>query len=221
MLQLKNIIKESIREVLNEKEDKIVIYHGTPFEKNAIGIKNNGLQQVGDFIIAGGDGSPSINGRSYVAKELWNAVRYSFFKPSSMNLEWNDYTNKYPFGYVFEFNIKLSELLPDEDAIGEMVGDFLNKNKNKFLGKYLNNIDKNLLYKVKQGSFDGFAEIGKIIEPMLTKEDIKTIVLNSRTGTVNKNIIPIKSYKIKKPNTQFFNTENKYLDWFYKYRQIF
>lgn len=224
-MELRKIIKTIIREYLNEQEnisnDNVTIYHGTPFEKSAILIKKNGLQQVGDFIVSGGDGSPSMNNRSYVAKDLWNAIRYSFFKPSSINLQWSDYINQYPFGYVFQFNIALSELLPDEDAIGAMVSEFLNKNENKFLSKYLNSINKELLNNVKLGSFDAFAEIGKIIEPNLSNEDKKNIVLQSRTATVAKPIKPTKSFKIKKPNTQFMKNTNDYVDWFNKNKQIF
>ena len=224
-MELRKFIKTTIREYLNEQlnvgNDNITVYHGTPFEKSAIGIKNNGLQQVGDFIVSGGDGSPSMNNRSYVAKDLWNAIRYSFFKPSSMNLDWINYINQYPFGYVFQFNIALSELLPDEDAIGAMVSEFLNKNENKFLSKYLSNINKDLLNNVKEGSYAAFAEIGKIIEPNLSNEDKKSIVLQSRTATINKPIKPTKSFKIRKPNTQFMKNTNDYVDWFNKNKQNF
>ena len=83
------------KQFLNEQDTGIIkIYHGVPFKNSADGIKKNGLQQVGDFVPVGGDGSPSIGNRSYVAKELWNAIRYSFMKPNSINMEWNEYIKK-------------------------------------------------------------------------------------------------------------------------------
>lgn len=210
-MNLIKIINEEINNLLN---GNIIIYHGTPFKKNADGILNNGLQQVGDFIVAGGAGSPSINGRSYVAKELWNAIRYSFYQPNTINLNWNDYIKSEPYGYVFEFSVNVNELLPDEDAIGEGVSEYLNKGNYDFYKKYLTNIDNNLLNKVKKGEFEAFAQIGKIIEPMLTNNDILKIVNNSRTATINKPILPQRAYKIKKPSVQFFKTPNDYTNYF-------
>lgn len=197
--------------------DLIKVYHGVPLKNSADGIKKSGLQQVGDFVPVGGDGSPSIGNRSYVAKELWNAIRYSFMKPSSINMEWDEYVKKEPYSFVFEFNVSINELLPDEDAIGAGISDFLNGKNNNFYQKYLAKIDKNLLNSTKEGSFDAFAKIGKIIEPQLTNDDKNTIITNSQTATIDKPIFPTKSYIVSKPNTQFFKTKEEYVDWFNKH----
>ena len=104
-------------DILNDK--KINVYHGTSFLKNAEGIINNGLQPIGNFItVGGGDESPSMGGRSYVGKELWNAIRYSFMMNRSYST-WEEFIKKEPYGYVFEFLIDVNTLLPDEDDEGK------------------------------------------------------------------------------------------------------
>jgi hypothetical protein len=219
MRRLINVVK-NYKQFVNEQEaDTIKIYHGVPFKNSADGIKKNGLQQVGDFVPVGGDGSPSIKNRSYVAKELWNAVRYSFMKPDSINMEWNNYIKKEPYSFVFEFDIPINELLPDEDAIGAGVSEYLNKGNNNFYQKYLSNLDGALLNKVKEGNFNAFAQIGKIIEPKLSIEDKKNVIKHSLTATIDKPIFPSKSYIFNKPNVQFFKNKEEYLNWFNEYHK--
>lgn len=222
MKHLKRFTEHIILQLLSEAvNSSITLYHGTPFEKNAAGIKRNGLGAAKEFIITGGDGSPGITGRSYLAKEMWNAIRYSFFKPDSLNIEWSEYIKEHPYGYVFEFSIPIDSLLPDEDAIGEMLNKYLEKGENNFLEKYIKNIDRSILNQVKAGSFDAYAKAGKIIEPKLTLEDLKKIILDSKTATVSEVIRPSKIFKVKKPAVQFFERSKDYVDWFNKYKQKF
>lgn len=198
-------------DILNDK--KINVYHGTSFLKNAEGIINNGLQPIGNFItVGGGDESPSMGGRSYVGKELWNAIRYSFMMNRSYST-WEEFIKKEPYGYVFEFLIDVNTLLPDEDDIGYGVNKFLNGKGYTFYEKYLINVDKNLLERVKNGEFIGYAEIGKLIEPKLNDEDKKNVLIKSKTATVDEPIFPVRYYKIKKPNVEFFFQKNDYVNW--------
>lgn len=218
---IRHFVSTILRRCLSEHQSSMIkIYHGTPFKSSANGIRNNGLQQVGDFLSVGGDGSPSMQNRSYVAKELWNVIRYSFMMPSSLKIKWAEFIKKEPYSFVFEFNISIDELLPDEGAIGQGVCDFLNGKGNEFYKKYLANIDKALLKKTKQGYFNAFAQTGKIIEPMLTDQDKVFITRNTPTATVDKPIYPTKTYLIKKPNVQFFKTKEEYIDWFNKNHKV-
>lgn len=215
MLKLKCIINE-------QKTNVIKIYHGVPLIDSAKGIKKKGLRQIGNFIVIGSDGSPPIKNRSYVTTKLWNAVRYSFMKPNSTGIiKWEDYIKEEPYSFIFEFNISINDLLPDEDAIGAGVSKFLNGKNNKLYQKYLTNIDKKLLNNTKRGSFSAFSEIGKKIEPNLTDGDRKKIIASSITMSINSPIYPIKSYKIIKPDVQFFKTEKEYINWFNKYNKTF
>jgi hypothetical protein len=212
-------------DIINEEIQKFGVrtYHGTPFKSNAMGIMKNGLRQKGDFKTAGGVGSESMQGRSYLSKELWNSVRYSFIQPSNMvyskdaNQDWLEYIKHEPYGYLFVFELGQEEMLPDEDAIGAGVGEYLNGRGNQVYQKYIQGIDKNLLTQAKKGNFKAFADIGKIIEPQLSPADMQTVVNDSQTLTVNKPIMPTEVWQIPKPNVKFFKTIEEYIEYFNKY----
>ena len=207
---------QRIKEVMGIHEDmgSIVLYHGTPFAKSATEIMKNGLKTKGDFIKVGGSEFESMQGRSYLTSELWNAIRYSFMQPDWVNKDWESYIKEEPYGYVFEFENIKQELLPDEDAIGSIVNKFLVDGENSFIKKYLDGIDQELTQEVKDGSFEAFAKVGKIIEPKLTEEDRMNVINNSFTFTTDKNMAPIRLYKIKKPPIKFFNKQKDYIKWF-------
>ena len=213
-----NILRvKELMGIINEDLNRsITVYHGTPFEKSAEGIIENGLKTKGDVITVGGSGLTPIKNRSYLTNELWNAIRYSFFQPNSIEVDWDEYVKDEPYGYVFEFQKNMNELLPDEDAIGAIASEFINFGKNEFIGKYLKDIDEDLKTKVAKGSFDAFSELGKIIEPMLSDEDKMSILSNSFTFTTEKDLMPQVAYKIKKPPVKFFKTKQEYIDWFEK-----
>lgn len=217
LIRIKEVmgLTQNSDDFINEAlEYTLVLYHGTPFLKSAQGIIKHGLKTSGDFIIAGGSGSPSIQNRSYITSELWNAIRYSFYKPDKMKQNWDEFVTEEPYGYVFKFQKNIDDLLPDEDAIGELVSTFLFTGDNSYMKKYLEGVDEELLDAVKKGSFEAYAELGKLIEPKLSHQDKLTIIKNSTTFTTDQDLIPTDVYIVKKPPTQFFNDEDEYLRWF-------
>ena len=190
----------------------MIIYHGTSVKANADGIIRDGLHPYKGCSVGGGGAMPSMGGRSYVGKELWNAVRYSFMLPHGR--EWPEFAKTEPYGFVFFFRVSSGVLLPDEDAIGAAVNDLLNGgSKNLFLRRYVADIDKRLLAKVRAGEFKAFAEVGRTIEPELSAQDMKTVVKQSATATVDKVLRPVGMWRIPKPEKQFFKTTQEYEDY--------
>lgn len=200
-----------------EKESEVIrVYHGTPFLDAASKIKEQGLRSNSKKRVGGDDKGyfKPLGKRNYITKEKWNATRYSFMKPNSYRGHWESFIKEEPFGFVFEFEVSKSDLLPDEDEIGNIVYNFLKNKKHSYIEKYINDINSKLLSEVKKGSFKAYAAVGKIIEPKLSHDDLIKVIDDSSSFSIEKNIKPTRCFKIQKPDNQFFKTPEEYFEYF-------
>lgn len=87
---------------------KITLYHGTPLKVNALSIIDKGLDPKGEIYIgitSTGERGISIEHKSFLSNEMWQAIKQSFVQPKSFSVDWEEFRDNEPFGYLFLFEI--------------------------------------------------------------------------------------------------------------------
>jgi hypothetical protein len=173
--------KEYLREAtLPDELSKDIFYHGTS------------ISNVDDIFISGLKGREDqtkhylapIKNQVYMTKDFKLTMVYAA-GASVLGSNWipNDIETN-PFGYIFVINnkdLKNKKVLPDEDFVGELIGDiFYNQNyydqyKDKLY--WLINLAKskltdNEIYKVRHGEYVYFAKVGKKLIKYMSDEQI-------------------------------------------------
>ena len=183
--------------------DKYIdLYHGTPYKKAMEDIVKNGLDANRAISSSGeSDSMPSIKDKNYLAKDLWDSARYAVLMAGNEE-----------YGYVMKFRVKESELTADEDPLGSEIWNYLhNGKKPSFDIQLINYLPDELVKEIEnddKGYYDRNSKAGRDLFNFLTKEEHNKIVRNSRTATIDKNIKPVKVYKIKRPDKKLLDEWN-------------
>lgn len=205
------------------------LYHGTPKKSGYQGILDHGLKFDSDLVAQkykGQENFAPMHG-VYLTKEFGNAVRYSFMSEVS-DEQYQEYVNKEPLGYVFEFSGEdLSEVSPDEDELGGFLEKLVKtKNLTPNFKKLVDSIPQEIKTKLEQPepSFESYAIAGKWAVNKLSDPTMQYLMKRYSNvvnyGTIKPNAVWI----IPKPKERFlrdrqgtFNTFDGYLNHAKKY----
>lgn len=178
-----------------------VYYHGTHGKddedslKVASNIANNGISPP-DLSNTKNYALRPVIGKTYSTPDIGYAQMYAI----GGNVAGSDITNskyyKHKYGYVFAFHgKKLSDVQPDEDSIGELIGTRKGPNWLHQLAR--KHVAPSVIDKARDGEYTAYARIGKNLVNKMTDEQKLDLIHNHGAHVANQgNIIPDRVYRI-------------------------
>lgn len=155
----------------------MTFYHGTPKKEYAESILKNGLQPPKEK--RKGNLAP-VEGKVYMTPHIGYAQIYALgghvagsSKESALHLIKHDGQH----GYLFKIaGHKLTDVQPDEDSIGEHIGE--GTGPSWLHGLANKHIAASTLKKAKDGEYDAYARIGKVLVKRMSDAQKIDLIVN-------------------------------------------
>lgn len=196
---------------------KTKYYHGTGSETFGEKIISDGYIRPPDLIFAKGPNLQPVIGKVYITPSLEYAQIYAI----GGDIAGIDYVPKHrKFGYIFQISSKdLFDIQPDEDSVGKIIYDELNKkieDRNPFLANYISLTRRALTLlqfkKFSEADYVMYAYAGKKLLAKMPDEDkLEFINLGAHVAHTGK-LRVLKAWKLdltlisklKKDGSNFF-----------------
>jgi hypothetical protein len=138
-----------------------------------------------------------VIGKTYSTPDIGYAQMYALGGDiAGTNFTNSNWKPKHTYGYVFAFHGKqLSDVQPDEDSIGELVG---NRKGPYWLHQLANkHVAQSVIDKARDGEYHAYARIGKNLVNKMTDDQKLDLIHNHGAHVANTgNITPDRAYRI-------------------------
>ena len=201
-------VMEAYANMINEmaapssKVKDTVYYHGTYDRRGAVeGSVAKSIANIG-IIPPDLSGTKNSNlrpviGKTYATPDIGYAQIYAL----GGNIAGHDFRNsswkpKHKYGYIFAFHgKKLSDIQPDEDSIGELVGKIKGPSWLHHLAH--KHVASSVIDKARDGEYHAYARIGKNLVKKMSDEQKIELIHNHGVHVANTgNIMPDRVYRI-------------------------
>ena len=173
-----------------------LLYHGT--DKEALGkqiISDRALKPGSDLVQKGNGYLTPVTGRVYLSQNLRYAIIYAIGGDMLGAKLSESMIQRDRYGYLFVADANdIREPQPDEDNIGELIGEGLNGGKCPswllYMGK--SELTPRQLQKIKDGEYIYFAQTGKKLVKRMSQEQKRDLIDNWGANVANSGEISIR-----------------------------
>ena len=184
--------------------ENMTFYHGTSSKAAAEGIMKDGIKTSGKVSKAS---LTPVKGAAYVTPHIHYAQIYALGGDMAGSTHKMSDEDENPHGHVFKISgNKLKDVQPDEDSIGEMVG---NKKGPAWLHHLAaKHLTSGTMSKVREGDYASFARAGKkLVSKMADHEKIDLIVNHGAHVANLSSIKPDEAYRIDKSKKHLLKSD--------------
>lgn len=199
--------KQYLAEMAMPTEDisSKTFYHGTTTKESADSILKNGIQPP-NLENRKGLLKP-VEGKVYVTHDIGYAQIYALGGDIAGHTDPYSKKRYGQHGYVFKFaGDKLKDVQPDEDSIGEMVGN--GKGPNWLHRMASTHLAASTIRKAKEGEYDYYAKVGKVlVKRMSDPQKLELITHHGAHIAHHGPIIPDEAYRIDRDKTHLLKRD--------------